>query len=86
MANARCEIYNADGSLQFSSDHRVFLHLVSFSTGGVAGSRSLGSPGGTIMVWQSYGSGASNVPALTVSGDTISWPAGALSYVRVFVY
>lgn len=88
MADAHFEVYNADGSLQFDITHRLFLNLIEFDTvQGVAGSLQLPYPGaGAIAINQNYSDIAVNPPKITVSGSTVSWPAGSASHVRLLVY
>jgi hypothetical protein len=83
------EVYNADGSVQFNLGNRLFRTLTVQTTAGSAGSVTIpgASSQGTIRaVGVLTDAGDDAVPpALSVSGDTVSWGAGGASRIQMMV-
>lgn len=87
---AGIEVYNADGTLQFDITNRLFRTL-SFQTGtGSAGSVTIpgASTQGTIRVAATLTDAGDDAapPPVTISGNTVSWGAGAASKFNIMVY
>lgn len=83
------EVYNADGSLQFDIGSRLFRVLSFQTVAGTSGSVTI--PGataqGTIVPMGMVTASTDGVaPAMSVSGNTVSWGAGQASRINVMVY
>lgn len=86
------QVFNADGSLQFDMTSRLFRTLGEISIpANTAGSQAVAglTAAGTPAVLVELGTDSDNAdapPAVTRSGDTISWTAGRASKIKVLVY
>lgn len=84
------EVYNADGSLQFDIGNRLFRSLTIQTTAGTAGSVTItgASTQGTITVTAVMTDSSDDAIGLapSVSGDTVSWGAGAASRLNIMAY
>lgn len=83
------EVYNADGSLQFDLGSRLFRTLTVQTAAGSAGSVTItgASSQGTIRVESVLTDTGDDArpPAVSVSGDTVSWGAGGASRFNIMV-
>lgn len=76
---AGLEVYNADGSVSFTTDTITGRYLGSFFTGTVNGSVFVsGFAGGSPWFFSAKGAGGDDttvvcVPFITINGTTISW-------------
>lgn len=84
------EVYNADGSLQFDLGSRLFRSLTVQTSGGAAGSVTIpgASSQGTIRAVGVLTGTADDdrPPAISVSGDTVSWGVGGASRFNIMVF
>lgn len=80
MADAKFEVYNANGSLQMSLGSRT-CRLVTISDIGTTTSGSVNVSGmgaGSIVAGVVNGTKGKQVPNVTVSGSTVSWNYGSV--------
>ena len=85
---AGIEVYNADGSLQFSSiSHRLCTVLDIFQTGLANGSRTVAGLANRDGMALKYTLGYGYRPTVTISGTTVSWtfPADGKSNTTILV-
>lgn len=84
------EVYNADGSLQFDIGSRLFRTLSFQTTTGAAGSVTISgaTSQGTIRAGAVLTDASDEAvpPAVSVSGNTVSWGAGGASKINIMVY
>lgn len=78
MAEARIQIFNADGTLQFDTSNRLLRLASTVQTGTSNGSASvsaLSQGAGVAVAGQTTGGGLGGgvQPDVSVSGNTVSW-------------
>lgn len=75
------QVFNADGSLQFDSSMRLMRTIAAIATNGTSGSQTIpglstaGTPVPVIL--GTINPTGSDCPAVTISGNTVSWTYGA---------
>lgn len=82
------EVYNADGSLQFSLDNRLLRTLTVQTASGGAGSVTVAAGQGSLTAAVAPVANVEDaaVPSVSVSGNTVSWTAGTSSRINIMAY
>lgn len=76
------EVFNADGSLQFSTASRLLRTLLDIDTGTANGSATVQMAGaGSIVLAQEAASDIKQPPTVSQSGNTVSWDFSATAVV-----